>query len=112
VSQVTVHIVTGIDRAAASAFIARYIAARPDWAGLELQSCPCCTGRAELQVRLARLLREQHPARVLVGVVEPSHRGALERVLAAWPLARYVVPGRALRIPEDAALAPDALDAV
>jgi len=112
VSQVTVHIVTGTERAAASAFIARCVAARPDWAGLELQSCPCCTGRAELQVRLARLLREQQPVRVLVGVVEPSHHRAFERVLAGWPLAQYVVPGRALRIPEDAALAPEALDAV
>jgi hypothetical protein len=111
VSQV-VHIVTGIERAAASALIARCVAARPDWAALELQSCPCCTGRAELQVRLARLLREQDPARVLIGVVEPSHRGALERVLAAWPLAQYVVLGRALRLPEDAALTPEALEAV
>jgi hypothetical protein len=111
VNRVTVHVVTGTERSAGSALIARCVAARSDWAGLELQSCPCCTGRAELQVRLARLLREQRLARVLIGVVEPSHVGALERALAAWPLVQYVALGRALRIPEDAALAPDALEA-
>lgn len=109
--RVRVHIVTGTERASASALIARCIAAHPDWAGLELQSCPCCTGRAELQVRLARLLRERHPSCVLIGVIEPQHLPGVERVLATWPLVQYVVPGRALRVPEDATLSPDILDA-
>jgi hypothetical protein len=109
-SRVTVHIVTGIERAQASALIARCIAERPDWAGLELLSCPCCTGRVELQVKLARLLRERRPARVLVGMVKPSHQPELARVLSSWPLAQHVVQGRAVRLPEDATLVPGALE--
>lgn len=109
-SRVTVHIVTGTERAQASALIARCTAEHPDWAGLELMSCPCCTGRVELQVRLARLLRERRPARVFVGMVEPSHQPELARVLGSWPLAKYVVQGRALCLPEDAALAPRTLE--
>ena len=109
--RVPVHVVSGTERAGGSALLARCAAARSDWGVLELLSCPCCAGRAELQVRLARLLRERHPVRVLVGFVDPSHRAALERVLTSWPLARYVVPGRVLNLPQDAALPPEALDA-
>ena len=104
------HFVTGTQPGLGSALMARLAAARPTWAVLELLSCPCCTGRAEIQVRLARLLREQRPARVLVGFVDSSHGAALARVLANWPLAQYVVPGRALSVPEDAALEPEALE--
>jgi hypothetical protein len=111
VSRVPVHVVTGSDRALAGALMGRCTAARPDWAALELLSCPCCTGRAELQVRLARLLRDRRPARVLVGLVEPPHQAALERVLASWPLVQYVVLGRALSLPQDAAVTPETLDA-
>lgn len=110
-SRVTVHVVIGTERALASVLIGRCVAARPDWAALELLACPCCSGRAELQVRLARLLRERHPARVLIGVVEPSHWTALGRVLTSWPLSQYVVPGRALNVPEDAALTAEGLEA-
>jgi len=109
-SRVPVHIVTGTERAQASALIARCVAERADWAGLELLTCPCCTGRAELQVKLVRLLRERRPARVFVGVVEPSHQTGLARVLSDWPLAQYVVQGRAVRLPEDATLLPGALE--
>lgn len=109
--RVPVHVVSGTERAIGSALMARCTAARSDWGVLKLQCCPCCAGRAELQVRLARLLREQHPARVLVGFVEPSHRVALERVLSSWPLSQYVVLGRVLNLPHDAALSPEALDA-
>lgn len=109
-SRIPVHIVTGTERAQASALIARCVAERADWAGLELQSCPCCTGRAELQVKLVRLLRERRPARVLIGLVEASHQTGLARVLSDWPLAQYVVQGRAVRLPEDATLAPGALE--
>lgn len=109
--RVPVHVVSGTERAIGRALMARCAAARSDWGILELLSCPCCTGRAELQARLARLLREQRPVRVLVGFVEPSHRASLERVLTSWPLAQYVVPGRVLDLPQDAALSPEALDA-
>jgi len=109
-SRVPVHIVTGTQRAQASALIARCIAERPDWAGLELLTCPCCTGRVELQVKLARLLREQRPARVFISLVDPAHQAGLARVLDGWPLAQHVVQGRALRLPQDAALAPQALE--
>jgi len=109
-SRVPVHIVTGTQRAQASALIARCIAERPDWAGLELLTCPCCTGRVELQVKLAQLLRERRPARVFIGLVDPSHQAGLARVLDGWPLVQHVVQGRALRIPEDAALTPRAIE--
>lgn len=110
-NRVPVHVITGAERALGSAFIARCAAERRDWDTLELADCPCCTGRAELQVRLARLLRERRPVRVLVGFVEPSHRAALERVLTSWPLSKYVVPGRALSLPEDAAVAAEMIEA-
>lgn len=109
--RVPVHLVTGGARTLGRALMTRCAAARADWEMLELSSCPCCTGRAELQVKLVRLLRERHPARVLVGFVEPEHQAAFERVLTSWPLAQYVVPGRALSAPEDAALGPEALEA-
>jgi len=104
-------VVTGTDRAVASMLMGRCAAARPDWAVLELLTCPCCTGRAELQVRLARLIRERRPTRVLIGFCASGHRAALDRVLASWPLAQYVLPARALSVPEDAAIAPEALEA-
>lgn len=108
--RVPVHLVTGAERTLGRALIARCSAARADWETLELASCPCCTGRAELQVKLVRLLRERHPARVLVGFVEPAHRAAFERVLASWPLAQYIVPARALSVPEDAELTAEMLE--
>lgn len=109
-NRVPVHIVTATERAQVSALIARCVAESADWAGLELLTCPCCTGRAELQVKLVRLLRERRPARVFIGLVDPSHQTGLARVLIDWPLARYVVQGRAVRLPEDAALVPGALE--
>jgi len=65
----------------------------------------------ELQVRLVKLLREERPARVLIGLVDPSHRAALERMLAGWPFSNHVVPGRALSVPQDTSLTPEALEA-
>ena len=111
-SRVPVHICTsGSERAQARALTVRLCATRPDWAVLELLSCPCCTGRAELQARLAQLLRTRQPARVLIGFVEPSHQRALERVLTSWPLAQYIAPARALSMPEDAELTAERLEA-
>jgi hypothetical protein len=110
VNRVPVHVCIGRGRAPVRALTARLTAARPGWAVLELLSCPCCTGRAELQVRLAQLLRKRRPDRVLIGFVEPSHQAALERVLASWPLAQYIVPARALSVPEDAELTAEMLE--
>jgi hypothetical protein len=111
VSRVPVHVVTGSDRALAGALMARCAAARPDWAVLALQTCPCCTGRAELEVGLARLLRDRRPARVLIGLCVSEHRAALERTLRSWPLAQYIRAARTLSVPEDAAIAPAMLEA-
>ncbi|MEJ2173329.1 MAG: hypothetical protein P8Y76_00025 [bacterium] len=105
------HICVGTELGRARALMSSLRAKRPGWAVLELLSCPCCAGRAELQVRLARLLRERQPARVLIGFVEPSHRAALERTLTSWPLAQYVVPGRALSVPDDLTVAAELLEA-
>jgi len=112
VKRVPVHLVTAAERTLGRALMTRCAAARADWEMLELASCPCCTGRSELQVKLVRLLRERHPARVLVGFVEPAHQAAFERVLTSWPLAQYVAPGRALSVPDDAALTPEAIEAI
>ncbi len=110
-NRVPVHVCIGSERESGRRLLARLAAARPGWAVLELQSCPCCAGRAELQVRLARLLREQRPARVLVGYVEPAHEAAFERALAEWPLAQYLTPGRRLQLPEDVNLEARELEA-
>lgn len=110
-SRTPVHICVCEEHYRAGALLARLAAARSDWAVLELKSCPCCTGRAELQVRLARLLREQRPARVLVGYVQSAHLAALERTLASWPLSQYLVQSRTLHVPDDAGLGPEELEA-
>lgn len=110
-SRVPVHVCVGTELGRARGPIKRLRVARPGWAVLELRSCPCCTGRVELQVRLARLLRERQPTRVLIGFVEPSHRRALERALTSWPLSQYVVPGRALSVPDDLSVAAELLEA-
>ena len=60
---------------------------------------------------LARLLREAAPERVLLELADEQHLGALQRALGEWPLARYVDPGTVIRLPEDGAIAPEALSA-
>lgn len=62
----------------------------PGWVALRTRACPCCTGRLELQVELARLLRAQKPQGVLLELPDAAHRPALLRALAEWPLAQYV----------------------
>lgn len=109
-SRVPVHFCIGTARGTARALLSRLFAARPRWAVLELQSCPCCAGRIELQIRLARLLREHGPQRVLIGYVDPSHQAALERVLTSWPLAQYVFAARRLSVPQDANLTAEVLE--
>jgi hypothetical protein len=108
---VPVHVVTGAPGAQFVGLIARLRAARADWAVLEPLACPCCVGRVELQVGLVRLLRVRRPARVLVRLVDPAHQAAFDRVLREWPLQQHVVPARAIHLPEDAALTPEALEA-
>jgi hypothetical protein len=47
-------------------------------------------GRVELQVEIARLLRQQRPQGVLIELADASHLAALRKALAEWPLAQYV----------------------
>jgi len=111
VTRVPVHVVTGAPAAQLGGLIARLRAARGDWAVLEPNACPCCVGRVELQVGLVRLLRARRPARVLVRLVDSAHQAAFERVLREWPLGQHVVPARAIHLPADATLTPEALEA-
>lgn len=60
------------------------------WISLKPRNCPCCVGRVELQVELARVIREQSPRGVLIELAEASHLPALQRVLSEWPLAQYL----------------------
>ena len=63
----------------------------PGWAMLRPSACPCCVGRVQLQVELARLVREQRPPGVLIVVAEDGHRDMLRRALGAWPFSDYAV---------------------
>jgi G3E family GTPase len=60
------------------------------WVRLRTRGCPCCTARIEMQVALARLIREQRPRGVVIELADASHLGALRRALAEWPLAESV----------------------
>jgi len=60
------------------------------WIALRPQSCPCCVGRVEMQVELARLLRERAPRGIVIAVADAGHLPALRRALAEWPLAQYL----------------------
>ena len=60
------------------------------WTALRTRGCPCCVGRVELQVELARLIRVQRPQGVLIEMADASHQPALLRALAELPLAQYV----------------------
>lgn len=71
--------------------VARSGAAVPaGWARLRPEACPCCVGRVQMQVELARLIRERHPAGVQIELADPTHEPALRRALAEWPLSQYV----------------------
>lgn len=105
-----VHIVTGAP-SAVRVLVARLLAARPGWAKLDPVGCPCCTGRVETQIALARLLREAKPGRVLLELADEQHLPGLRRVLSEWPLARYVESGRVICVPRDCEIAPEALGA-
>lgn len=84
-------------------------AARPDWAVLQSNGCPCCSGRVVLQVTLARLLRERRPGRVLLVTAAGTHADAAVATLREAPLAAYLIEGRALCLPRDAAVSAEIL---
>ena len=105
-----VHIVTGAP-SATRALVERLLAARPGWAKLVPAGCPCCTGRVETQIALARLLRNARPARVLLELADEQHLAGLQRALGEWPLAGYVEAGRVISVPRDSKIAPEALGA-
>ncbi|HJS36673.1 MAG TPA: hypothetical protein VJ789_00935 [Burkholderiales bacterium] len=60
------------------------------WAVLRPPACPCCVGRVQLQVELARLIREQQPSGVQIEMRDPEHLPAMRRVLAQRPLSDYL----------------------
>ena len=60
------------------------------WVALRPRSCPCCVGRVEIQVEIARLIRERRPQGVRIELADAGHQPALRRALAEWPLAQYV----------------------
>lgn len=102
-----VHFVTG---QGAREWAARAHATRPGWAVCQSVGCPCCAGRVVLQVTLARLLREHRPDRVLVVALAQAHEDAALAMLREPPLGDYVMQGRPIRLPQDSALAPEALE--
>ena len=123
-TRVPLHVVAGPARSGKSALIARMLNARERWLGMENArlaaahpmlrplplGCPCCTARTAFQVGPARALRETRAERIFIELADPAHLGALRRVLGKWPLTRYVERARDIRLPEDAALAPEALE--
>ena len=63
----------------------------PDgWIALRTRGCPCCVGRIEMQVELARLIRERRPQGVQIELADAGHRAGLLGALAEWPLTQYV----------------------
>ena len=60
------------------------------WIALRTRGCPCCVGRVEMQLELARLLRGQRPRGVLIVLADPGHRARLLGALAELPLAQYL----------------------
>lgn len=65
-------------------------AAPGGWAVLRPGACPCCVGRAQLPVELARLIRHERPPGVQIELADPAHEPALRRALGERPLADYV----------------------
>jgi hypothetical protein len=60
------------------------------WAVLRPSACPCCVGRVQMQIELARLIREVRPLGVVIEFADPDHLPALRRALGEWPLSDYV----------------------
>jgi len=70
--------------------VAASVEAPRGWAVLRPQACPCCVGRVQLQVELARLIREQQPSGVQIEMRNTEHLPAMRRVLAERPLSDYL----------------------
>ena len=60
------------------------------WIALRTRGCPCCVGRVEMQVELARLIRERRPPGVWIELADTGHRASLLAALAEAPLAQYL----------------------
>ncbi len=60
------------------------------WVTLRPCACPCCVARVQMQVELARLIREERPPGVQIELMDATHEPALRRALAEWPLSQYV----------------------
>jgi hypothetical protein len=109
VSRARVDVVTGSTVEDRKGLIAKLLTAHPRWRALAPRGCPCCSGRVETQIALARLLREVSPDRVLLELPDEQHLNALARALTEWPLSRYVETGRVIKLPDDAAMTPETL---
>jgi hypothetical protein len=70
--------------------VAAPAAAPEDWVVLRPSACPCCVGRVQVQVELARLIREERPRGVQIEVPDARHLSAVRRALGEWPLSQYV----------------------
>jgi hypothetical protein len=62
----------------------------PGWVVLRPAACPCCVGRVQLQVELARVIRERQPSGVQIEMRDPGHLPAMRRALEQQPLSDYV----------------------
>jgi len=60
------------------------------WVVMRPGACPCCVGRVQLQVELARLIRGQRPSGVQIEMRNPAHLPAMRQVLAERPLSDYL----------------------
>ena len=65
-------------------------AAPGGWASLRPRACPCCVGRAQLPVELARLIRQERPPGVQIELADLTHEPTLRRALSERPLSDYV----------------------
>ena len=60
------------------------------WIVLRPRACPCCVGRVQLQVDLARLLRSGRPKGVVIEIPDPAHAVGVARALREPPLGDSV----------------------
>lgn len=70
--------------------VAAATTAPEDWVVLRPSGCPCCVARVQVQVELARLIREERPCGVQIEVPDAQHLPAVRRALGEWPLSQYV----------------------
>ena len=77
-------------RVAVRVSIAGRGAAPEGWTVLRPGACPCCVGRVQLQVDLARLLRSERPKGVVIEIADPTHAVGVARALGEAPLSDSV----------------------